>query len=65
MRKPDWSTAPSWANYLAMDAYGAWYWFEAEPQMEEVGWRIDCGRYCRACHDDWGDSLEERPKEKT
>lgn len=30
---PDWSNAPNWANYAAMDADGSWFWFEAQPMM--------------------------------
>ena len=29
--KPDWKGAPEWANYLAQDMNGVWYWFEFEP----------------------------------
>lgn len=32
MKIPDWSTAPTWATHLAMDADGAWRWFEGPPQ---------------------------------
>lgn len=31
MTRPDWSTAPKWATWAAMDSTGAWYWFENEP----------------------------------
>jgi hypothetical protein len=60
--KPDWNSpdCPSWANYLAQDANDEWFWFEAEPQTGEVRWRIVRGRYCRAYHDDWRNTLEER-----
>lgn len=30
--EPDWSKAPSWAKYTAMDANGIWYWYECIPQ---------------------------------
>jgi len=29
--KPDWKDAPEWANWLAMDDDGEWYWYEIEP----------------------------------
>lgn len=35
MSKPDWSEAPEWANYMAMDDDGSWYWFEVMPQYDE------------------------------
>lgn len=31
MIKPDWKDAPEWANYLAQDECGAWWWYECEP----------------------------------
>jgi hypothetical protein len=30
--KPDWKDAPEWANWLAMDEDGSWYWYESEPE---------------------------------
>ena len=35
MNKPNWKDAPEWANYLAMDSDGSWYWFELEPWYDE------------------------------
>lgn len=29
--KPNWKDAPKWANYLAMDANGGWWWHKNEP----------------------------------
>ena len=29
----DWSSAPPWANFLALNADGEWYWFENEPTL--------------------------------
>ena len=29
--KPSWSDAPEWANWLAKDESGEWYWYENEP----------------------------------
>lgn len=38
--KPDWKDAPEWAQYLAQDLDGNWYWFSDEPffQEEHGGW---------------------------
>ena len=33
MNKPDWSSAPEWAEYLAMDGDGEWWWYEVEPTL--------------------------------
>lgn len=30
--QPDWSTAPEWAKWWAIDAEGWAYWFEVEPK---------------------------------
>ena len=29
--KPSWKDAPEWAEYLAMDSSGQWWWYEVEP----------------------------------
>lgn len=65
--KPDWKDAPEWAQWLANDMSGDWYWFENKPRlslrsclwMPEGG---DCafgeaGLYLP----NWQDSLEGRP----
>ena len=28
--KPDWEDAPDWANWLAQDMDGEWYWYERD-----------------------------------
>ena len=30
----DWTNAPEWANYLAMDDDGSWWWYELEPNID-------------------------------
>lgn len=35
---PDWKDAPEWAQWLAQDSDGEWYWFACEPSIE-------CGTY--------------------
>jgi hypothetical protein len=62
--KPNWKDAPDFARYLAMDGNGDWYWYEAEPQMGEIGWGVDNGRHCHAGNGDWRSTLEERPAGK-
>jgi hypothetical protein len=32
---PSWDTAPEWANYLAQDGCGRWYWYETLPKVDE------------------------------
>jgi len=29
--KPSWDNAPEWANWLAQDANGDWYWYKERP----------------------------------
>lgn len=66
--KPNWENAPSWAQWLAMDGYGDWTWFEAEPKMfvRMPAWGSRGYRFEHAGSSDdatnWRSSLEERPK---
>lgn len=62
MISPDWSTAPKWAKFAAMDSSGAWYWFEERPALAE-----DLGIWCAGGHNTaahkfqgWQKSLSER-----
>lgn len=31
MNKPNWCDAPDWANWLAQDGDGEWWWHECKP----------------------------------
>jgi hypothetical protein len=66
INKPSWSDAPEWANYLAMDKDGAWYWYELKPVIvHDNQWaQTRLGRIDDAYmpSDKWRDSLEARPK---
>lgn len=61
---PDWKDAPEWAEYLAMDSNGAWWWFENEPELQVGTWRTNGGQLRRAGHPqvDFRESKEERPE---
>ena len=59
--KPDWSTAPKLAKYLAMDKDGEWFWFSRKPSAGTSGWLFSRGIAWRASVGDWRDTLEERP----
>lgn len=63
---PEWEHAPDWANWLAMDVEGRWYWFAEKPEQRlatwgnvwnsrvaEAGWTL--GR------SGWTETLEPRP----
>jgi hypothetical protein len=67
--KPDWSDAPEWACWLAVDLNGSWYWYEEKPEacsaakvwLNEPSSRCKfAGRQDRASH--WGLSLEQRQR---
>ena len=65
MTKPSWNSAPAWANYLAMDKSGDWYWFELEPFENEYSFywgasgRVELASAAQETH--WAKSLEKRP----
>lgn len=60
--KPDWSKAPSWAVYHAVDFDGTGRWFDDEPTYEYGCWYIQVGK-CMRNFDflETDDSLESRP----
>ncbi len=62
--KPNWRTAPEWANYIAMDPNGQWYWYEREPELKVDIWNNRFGKAeLVGEHVYWKDSLQERPIE--
>lgn len=64
MFTPDWNDAPEWANYVAKDGDGEWYWYENEPTPFGASWLLNSGRsyYIGAESPYWKDSLQYRPK---
>lgn len=63
--KPSWSSAPHWANFLAMDEDGKWAWFEREPKQYN-GSVSGCGMWNdltggRVQVMGWRDTMEGRP----
>jgi hypothetical protein len=66
MTRPDWSKAPKWAQWAAMDSSGAWFWYEKEPAVMTHGKGHGAftagGNQCEPLvFAGWGDSLESRP----
>lgn len=59
--KPSWSDAPEWANWLAMDHNGEWYWYKSEPvTMNNRYWNTDEEFEFAGIEDNgWQDSLEQ------
>ena len=37
---PSWDDAPEYANWLAQDENGMWYWYEIEPHQEAACWNF-------------------------
>lgn len=69
--KPDWEDAPDWAEWLAQDKDGEWYWYEQKPSRCETYWKqvYYSTRFMLAgqqptqdLDQDWADSLERRPQ---
>lgn len=64
MSKPDWKDAPEWAQWLARDESGVWYWYENEPDVFDDFWDNRTGLFSLAIPSNWGrwqESLEQRP----
>lgn len=59
---PDPATIPDWAEWIAQDADGAWWAYEAEPNQHDTGWyENEVGQILRlepgAPNPDWQESL--------
>jgi len=37
---PSWKDAPEWANWLAQDEDGSWWWFEVKPRCGLSHWEL-------------------------
>lgn len=61
--KPDWKDAPEWAQYLARDEDGRWFWYEAKPDLLSDGWWLSNDRGRQEWIDEgyWDETLEPRP----
>ena len=64
MTKPSWTDAPEWADYLAQDADGKWYWYENEPDDSNrlASWSPSFGLWDKAelRNPNWRSTLEQR-----
>jgi hypothetical protein len=69
--KPDWNSpdCPEWANYLAMAANGAWWWYENKPfiwnSKYSHEWQPNGDSQMAMVGLPWRDTLEERPVNKS
>lgn len=61
--KPDWSKAPAWANYWAVDIDGSAYWYAKEPQpnLDDEGddYGVWIGDKCPAIDEEWVKNWKE------
>jgi hypothetical protein len=64
-----WCDAPGWADYLAQDCNGLWYWYSNKPRYrstESYEWRKDIG-LVSFCHNScktnpfWRETVYTRP----
>jgi hypothetical protein len=63
---PNWENAPKWANWLAQDLSGHWWWYENKPKYSEphaTRWVAQYGKCEPVDISHWKDSLQQRPKE--
>lgn len=60
--KPDWKDAPEWAQWLAQDSDGNWYWFSEEPCFveENGGWGANSSQCAYAGYSEI--TAEKRPE---
>jgi hypothetical protein len=69
MNKPNWTQAPEWAQHLARDSDGTWWWFEHTPFADPASreWKTVRGRSEMAAPPSniWKDSLRHRPDPTT
>lgn len=68
MAPPDSAGIPDWAEWVAQDADGAWWAYEAEPNQHEIGWyENEVGRIARlgkgAPNPEWQASLRRVGRE--
>jgi hypothetical protein len=63
----DFDKLPDWVDWLAQDADGTWWGYEAEPNQQDRGWyENEVGRILRvgktAPPEDWQMMLFKRPR---
>lgn len=65
MRKPSWDDAPKWANWLAQDKDGSWWWYEEQPEPSRLEgiFKVYGGgtKEAHQLNNDWISTKEQRP----
>jgi len=46
--KPSWENAPDWAQWLAQDEDGSWWWYGAKPEWSDGFWWAETVLFLRA-----------------
>jgi hypothetical protein len=59
--KPDWATAPDWAQWVAQDDDGSWWWFQTEPENVDGLWVADGDEELALAAPDRSDTKESKP----
>lgn len=59
----DWTQAPPWANYAAMDLDGCWFWYSEEPGKLTETWSPSGYNFeaFERSPIDWTQTLTQRP----
>lgn len=64
--KPSWNDAPEWAQWVAQDADGEWFWYEEKPGLASCTWYENDGEDVVFAlkgneNPNWRETLEQRP----
>lgn len=61
----DWTQAPPWARYAAMDQNGTWMWYAEKPTARRHSWSAHSPNFVsfNPCPVHWTQTLTERPTE--
>lgn len=64
--KPDWKDAPEWAQWLAQDKDGRWFWYQNKPALLDDCWDLVGANYeeCDPQNTEWTNTLEKKPEEQ-
>jgi hypothetical protein len=63
--KPSWKDAPEWANFVAQDEGGSWWYYAKKPCAGETVWENESGNYGwkkNFRNPNWRETLERRPE---
>jgi hypothetical protein len=65
--KPEWKDAPNYAEYLAQNYDGSWYWYSRKPINRNQKWEKQISSHESSEPSikikDWKNTIESRPNE--